>query len=106
MLGPKRELRDVFGLVLTDDDNVVFTVSTGAGLPLGDGDHRLHGNDHARFDDRVDVLTQLEPGLPTVVVAEHTERMPISERPVGQQPVLDIDLVEFGSDVLAHRPPV
>src|SRR5690349_9827040 len=56
VLGAERELGDVIGAVGPDHQDVVFPVPTGAGLALGDGDHRLHGDDHAGFQHGVDVL--------------------------------------------------
>ena len=57
VLGAERELGDVVRAVGPDDQDVVFPVATGAGLALGDGDHRLHGDDHAGFQHGVDVFS-------------------------------------------------
>src|SRR5262245_256831 len=46
VFGAERELGDVLGTVLADDENVVFAVSAGAGLALGDHDHRFHRHHH------------------------------------------------------------
>src|SRR6478752_3772545 len=46
VFGAERELGDVIGAVGPDDQDVVFPVPTGAWPTLGDGDHRLHGDDH------------------------------------------------------------
>ncbi len=41
----------------------MLAVAAGAGLALGDGQHRLHPDDHAGFQHRVDILAQFQPGL-------------------------------------------
>src|SRR5699024_10065185 len=103
VLRPGGELRDVLGPVLADDDDVLFAIAAGTRFAVENRDHRLHRDDHARFDDGVDVLTQLEPGLAAVVVAEHSEGVSVAEGAVGEESVFEVDLVEFGRDVLAHR---
>ena len=65
----------------------MFPVATGARLPVGDGDHRLHGHDHAGFQHRLDVLAEFHAGLPAVVVAEYPEAVSVAEGPVLQQAV-------------------
>ena len=38
-----------------------------------------HGDDHARLEDGVDVLPELQVGLPAVVVREDTEAVAVAE---------------------------
>ena len=64
MLGPERELGDVLhGAVMVDDEAVVFPVTPGPGLALGNHQHRLHGEDHPWLEDCVHILTQLKTRL-------------------------------------------
>lgn len=102
MLGAEGEPRDVLRAVLADDQDVVLAVASGAGQAVEDGDHRLHGHDHAGLENGVDVLAQLESGLAPVVVGQDAEGVPVAEGPVRQQPVADEDLVELGGDVLGE----
>ena len=65
MLWPERELGDVLHCaVVMDDETVVLPVAAGPGLALGDHQHRLHGENHPRLEDRVHILSQLETRLP------------------------------------------
>ena len=65
MLGPERELCDILhGAVMVDDEAVVFPVSPGPGLALGNHQHRLHREDHPRLEDCVHILAQLKTRLP------------------------------------------
>ena len=51
---------DIFSAVFFDDDNIVFSVSSGAWLSLGDHDHGFHGDDHVGLQHGVDVFSQLQ----------------------------------------------
>ena len=51
--------------------------------------------------DGVDVLPELQPRLPAVVVAQHAEAVPVPEGPVLEQPHGGEHLVELGGDVAA-----
>ena len=97
VLRTKWELGDVLRVpVLVDHDDVVLPeynhynapvcpvcpvspVSPGPRLPLGDGDHGLHGDDHPGPDHRVNVLSQLQTRLPPVIVTQHTKAVTIAE---------------------------
>src|SRR5579875_294732 len=89
----EREPGDVLGACLGDDEDVMFTISAGAGLVLRDHDHGLHGDHHARLEYGVNVLAQLQAGLPAVIVAQHAERVPVPEGAVGQQPLGLVDFI-------------
>src|SRR6478735_12518463 len=98
----ERELGDVFHrVVLADHQDVVLAVAAGARQAVRHRDHGLHGNHHARLEDGVDVLAQLQAGFAAVVVAQDAEGVAVTEGAVGQQAVADVDLVELGGDVLA-----
>ena len=103
VFGAEGELRDVLGSVLTDHQDVVLTVAAGAGLAVHDRDHRFHGDHHAGLEHGVDVLAEFQPGLAAVVVAQDAEGVSVAERPVREQSVADVDLVQLGGDVLADR---
>lgn len=61
MLRTEGEASDVVdGLVIIDDENIMFPVATSTRLSLWDGHHGLHGQHHARLKHRVNVLTQLQ----------------------------------------------
>ena len=62
----------------------MLPVTAGSRLAVWDGDHGLHRYDHPRLEDRFDVLSELHPGLPAVVVAEYPEAVAVAERPVFQ----------------------
>ena len=61
--------RYIFIAIFGNDQNIVFTISARSSLPIRNCDHGFHGNDHARLEDRIYVLAQLESSLPTVVMA-------------------------------------
>src|SRR5947209_19783391 len=61
--GAEREAGDVLGPGLRHDEDVVLAVAARAGLALRDREHRLHGDDHAGLEHRVDVLAQLDARL-------------------------------------------
>ena len=71
--GPIRVAGDILGTVFGHDQNVMLAISTCASLPIRDRQHRLHRNHHARFQNCVDILTQLQPGLAPVVMAKHAK---------------------------------
>ena len=72
------------GLGLDNNDNngpvfPVSPVSPGPRLPLRDGDHGLHGDDHPGPDHRVDVLPELQTRLPPVIMTQHTKAVTIAK---------------------------
>ena len=56
----------------------MFSVPPGPRLALGDHQHRLHGEDHPRLEDRVHVLPKLQTRLPAVVVGDDTEAVTVT----------------------------
>ena len=54
--GSVRELGNVFDNVLTNDQNVMLSVAAGARLTFGDPEHWFHRDNHARFQNRVDIF--------------------------------------------------
>src|SRR5689334_16198149 len=79
------------------------TDGDGRGSPFCCASRRFHRHHHAGLEDRFDVLPQFQAGFAAVVVRQHSEGMPVAEGAVGHQTFGLEDLVEFGTDVLAHR---
>ena len=76
----------------------MFAVAARARRPLGDRQHRLHGDHHAGFQHRVDILAQFQPRLAAVVMRKHPEGMAIAEGPVLQK----LPVLEEGIDLRRH----
>ena len=79
----------------------MLAVAAGTWLAIGDGDHWLHRNDHARLQDGVDVFAQFQACFAAVVVREDAEGVAVAEGAVRQQVVRDEDFVQLRGDVLA-----
>ena len=82
----KRKFRNVLcRSVMMYDHNIVLAVAARPWRTVRDSEHGLHGHDHTGPDDGVDVLSQLQSGLPAVVVAQHTEAVAVAERAVFEE---------------------
>ena len=99
MFGAVGEAGDVGAARVPDHEDVVLAIAAGAGLALGDGDHRLHTDNHAGFQHRVAILAQLQPGFAAIVVRQHAKAVAIAEAAVLQQVFGGIDLVQLGGNV-------
>ena len=52
---------EIVRTVLCDHQDVLLAVAAGAGLALGNHDHRLHRDDYIGLEDSLDILAQLQP---------------------------------------------
>ena len=50
----------------------MLAIPAGTWLTVRDGQHRLHADHHARFQHRVDILAQFQPGLAAIIVPQQT----------------------------------
>jgi hypothetical protein len=64
---------------------------------------RFHGNDHIWLQHSLDVLAQFQASLATIVMAEHSKRVAISENTIFEKIVFTIDIVQFVRDVATSR---
>ena len=101
MLRAIRDTGDVFPAMLIDDQNIVLAIAARPRPPFRDHDHRLDGDHHARFEHRIDIFKQLQPGLAAIVVTQGAKRVAVAEGPVLQQVVLKEYLVELQRNVRA-----
>ena len=58
LIGAEGEVGDVFRPIPGDDQNVMLAIAAGPRLAIGDHDHRLHRDNHARLENGGDVLAQ------------------------------------------------
>ena len=84
----------------------MLAVAPDPGQARRNGQHRLHRDHHPRFQHRVDILAQFQPGLAAIIVRENPERMAITKRAVLQQVPLGKERIHtFGNLGATHPRP-
>ena len=60
-----------------DDKAVVLSVSSSSWLSIRNHQHGLHGQDHARLEDGVNIFPQLQSRLSTIIMRDHAEAVAV-----------------------------
>ena len=76
----------------------MFAVAACTWLAHGNGQHWLHRDLHAWFQNGIDVFAQFQPGFAPVIMAENAETMAVAKGAVLQDLILFKKRVQFGSD--------